>query len=253
MCGCSRFFSTTITCAAAPACRCREPIAQFIETQLGPSDMLGADVSAAGGVVGADDARSRHDHSAASAASSDGRATTRRATRWRSSTRTIRPRRSSASAIRSRCRRSKGSSSHMGSLKEGRKALILVSEGYSDTLPPQLRDPIAALPGFGNPDRGNPRRRPQRARPRIAGSFSPTARMQLSLRDVWDIANKNNVAIYAVDPRGLPVSEFDSEPAGGQHPGGSPVSQRDDGHAADAGRARPTAAPSSTATISPPG
>src|SRR5258708_19419854 len=29
------------------------------------------------------------------------------------------------------------------------------------------------------------------------------------LRDVWDVANKNNVAIYAVDPRGLPGFEFD--------------------------------------------
>src|SRR5262249_33904683 len=34
---------------------------------------------------------------------------------------------------------------HMGSLKEGRKALILVSEGYTNVLPPQLRDPIASL------------------------------------------------------------------------------------------------------------
>ena len=34
------------------------------------------------------------------------------------------------------------------------------------------------------------------------------------MRDVWDLANKNNVAIYAVDPRGLPTSEFDlSQPA----------------------------------------
>ena len=50
--------------------------------------------------------------------------------------------------------------SHMGSLKEGRKALILVSEGYSDTLPPQMRDPIAAMPGLDNPDRDNAGGRP---------------------------------------------------------------------------------------------
>ena len=59
----------------------------------------------------------------------------------------------------------KGLISHMGSLKEGRKALILVSEGYSDTLPPQLRDPIASMPGLGNPDRrqcGGRRQRPGR-------------------------------------------------------------------------------------------
>src|SRR5436190_6661668 len=28
---------------------------------------------------------------------------------------------------------------HMGTLKEGRKALLLVSEGYTNMLPPQLR------------------------------------------------------------------------------------------------------------------
>src|SRR3989442_8900107 len=45
---------------------------------------------------------------------------------------------------------------HMGSLKEGRKALILVSEGYTNILPPQLRDPVASMPGYGNPNRYNP-------------------------------------------------------------------------------------------------
>ena len=45
---------------------------------------------------------------------------------------------------------------HMGSLREGRKAVILVSEGYSNYLPPQLRDPIASMPGFGNPARQSP-------------------------------------------------------------------------------------------------
>ena len=59
----------------------------------------------------------------------------------------------------------------MGSLKEGRKALILVSEGYTNMLPPQLRDPIAAMPGLGNPNRGNPHAGRQRAPPRDAATF----------------------------------------------------------------------------------
>ena len=37
---------------------------------------------------------------------------------------------------------------HMGGLKEGRKALILVSEGYNAMLPPQMRDQIATIPGI---------------------------------------------------------------------------------------------------------
>src|SRR5216117_740160 len=41
---------------------------------------------------------------------------------------------------------------HMGSLKEGRKTLILVSEGYSYMVPPQMRNANAQLPGLGNPN-----------------------------------------------------------------------------------------------------
>ena len=33
--------------------------------------------------------------------------------------------------------------------------------------------------------------------------------MDSDLREVYDAANRNNVAIYAVDPRGLPGFEFD--------------------------------------------
>ncbi len=96
---------------------------------------------------------------------------------------------------------------HMGGLKEGRKALILVSEGYSAMLPPQLRNQIATIPGSGNSAAGDP----------FAGQNSPLedraqfmagATMESDLRDVYNLANRNNVAIYAVDPRGLSAGEF---------------------------------------------
>ena len=45
---------------------------------------------------------------------------------------------------------------HMGSLKEGRKSLILVSEGYTNIMPPQMRNADAQQPGLGNPAFGNP-------------------------------------------------------------------------------------------------
>ena len=48
----------------------------------------------------------------------------------------------------------KGAAIKMGGMREGRKSIILVSEGFSSTLPPQLSDPSAAMPGFGNPYRG---------------------------------------------------------------------------------------------------
>jgi len=97
---------------------------------------------------------------------------------------------------------------HMGSLKEGRKALILVSEGYTSILPPQMRNADATMPGSGNPAYGNP----------MAGTNDPNEDraswlagldMDSDLREVYDAANRNNVAIYAVDPRGLPGFEFD--------------------------------------------
>jgi VWFA-related protein len=97
---------------------------------------------------------------------------------------------------------------HMGSLKEGRKALILVSEGYSNLPPPQMRNADATMPGLGNPDARNP----------LAGENNPNEDraqwlagmdMNSDLRDVYDVANRNNVSIYAVDPRGLPGFEFD--------------------------------------------
>jgi VWFA-related protein len=97
---------------------------------------------------------------------------------------------------------------HMGSLKEGRKSLILISEGYTYMVPPQMRNANAQMPGLGNPDANNP----------FAGTNDPnedraqwlaTMDMTNDLREVWDVANKNNVSIYCVDPRGLPGFEFD--------------------------------------------
>jgi VWFA-related protein len=102
----------------------------------------------------------------------------------------------------------KGLITHMGTLKEGRKALILVSEGFTNALPPQMRNADATMPGLGNPNAFNP----------LAGDNDPNEQryqtfaqfdMESDLRNVYDEANKQNVAIYAVDPRGLPGFEFD--------------------------------------------
>ena len=101
----------------------------------------------------------------------------------------------------------RGLITHLGGLREGRKAIILVSEGYSYYLPPQMRDPIASSPGFGNPNRmrggagmgmGEDRAR-----------FYSDVEMADQLRRVYDEANKNNVAVYALDPRGLTSFEYD--------------------------------------------
>lgn len=103
----------------------------------------------------------------------------------------------------------RGLSYKLGALREGRKSIILVSEGYVALLPPQKRDAIAGMPGSGN--------NPQRYDP-LAGERNPLEeRVQFSaetdllqeLQDVFDAANRSNTSIYAVDPRGLSTGEFD--------------------------------------------
>jgi VWFA-related protein len=97
---------------------------------------------------------------------------------------------------------------HLGGLREGRKAIILVSEGYTSLLPPQLRDPIASMPGLGNPNRGNPMAG-QGSGLEDRARFTADLDLQTELREVYDAANRTNTTIYALDPRGLAASEFD--------------------------------------------
>ena len=97
---------------------------------------------------------------------------------------------------------------HMGSLKEGRKSLILVSEGYTYMVPPQMRNADAQQPGSGNPNAFNPQAGTNDINEDRA-NWSNGLDMDSDLREIYDTANRNNVAIYAVDPRGLPGFEFD--------------------------------------------
>jgi VWFA-related protein len=101
----------------------------------------------------------------------------------------------------------KGLIVHMGTLKEGRKAVILLSEGYTNMVPPQMRDPMAAMPGIGNPSRNDPDAGANSITEDRA-AFSANNDMEMELREVYDTANRNNTAIYAVDPRGLATGEF---------------------------------------------
>ncbi len=100
----------------------------------------------------------------------------------------------------------KGLTTWLGSVREGRKAVILVSEGYTNNLPPQLNDPIAAIPGLGNPSQPGAQNTDPRAE---SVHFFETADMMTDLREVYDAANRANTAIYALDPRGLAAFEYD--------------------------------------------
>jgi VWFA-related protein len=184
----------------------REQLARFVETQLGPSDMVGVMYP----LESTESVRMTRNHDAVMKGLQQFRGrkydyTPRNEFEERYAyypTETVEQIRNqvSLSALKSLI-------VHMGGLKEGRKALILVSEGYTNMLPPQMRDANAAIPGSGNPNSNNP----------FAGTNDPNEQraawlkqndMESDLREIYDTANKNNVAIYAVDPRGLAVQEF---------------------------------------------
>ena len=101
----------------------------------------------------------------------------------------------------------RGLSTRLGSLREGRKAIIFVSEGFTAMLPPQMRNPIATMPGLGNPSAGDPLAGEGSAREETMNFFSE-ADLLSQMRDVFDTANRNNAAIYALDPRGLAGFEY---------------------------------------------
>jgi VWFA-related protein len=102
----------------------------------------------------------------------------------------------------------KGAAMKMGALREGRKSIIFVSEGFTGILPAQMSDPIASMPGFNNPYRN-------------AGASAPqaTARDQMindqemifDMQQVFNAMARMNTSIYPVDPRGLAVFEYGVE------------------------------------------
>jgi VWFA-related protein len=188
----------------------REQLARFVETQLGPTDMIGMmyPLEATGSV------RMTRNHDAIIRGLQQFRGrkydyTPRNEFEERYAyypTEMVERIRNqvSMSAIKALIMR-------MGALKEGRKALILVSEGYTNMLPPQMRDPIAAMPGVGNDSARDPNAGARSAQERMLedrASFTANMDLESDLRDLYDMANKNNVAIYAVDPRGLSTGEF---------------------------------------------
>ena len=96
---------------------------------------------------------------------------------------------------------------HLGSLREGRKSIIVLSEGYSNHVPPQLRDERAGGGGRRSTQRYNPfaGNNPQEE----TAQFFDDSAMRMNLLYTADIANKNNTSLYMVDPRGLAVYEYD--------------------------------------------
>jgi VWFA-related protein len=108
----------------------------------------------------------------------------------------------------------RGLMTRLGGLREGRKTVIVVSEGYTDYVPPQINDPIASLSGLGNPNRnnpllGDPSQGAEGALAQERQRFFGDMDIRQQMRDVYTEANRNNVSLYMLDPRGLAGFEFD--------------------------------------------
>jgi len=95
---------------------------------------------------------------------------------------------------------------HLGGLREGRKSIILVTEGYVNRLPSQVQDQIADEPRptgrAPDPVQGTSQRQQSQ-------DFFNDAEMMGDLNLVTQMANKYNTTLYTVDPRGLANFEFD--------------------------------------------
>lgn len=186
--------------------RVREPLVRFIQTQLGPLDMVGVMYP----LMSVNDITFTRDHDSVVAAirKFEGRKYDYRPRNQVEEkyayypAQTIETLRNqiTVSALEGLCVR-------LGSLREGRKSVILVSEGFTALLPPQMRDPVAAMPGLGNPTSRNPLAGDSPGEDRAR--FLSEVDLQRLLRDVYDAANRHNTAFYALDPRGLAAGEFD--------------------------------------------
>ncbi|MGH9410977.1 MAG: VWA domain-containing protein, partial [Vicinamibacterales bacterium] len=103
----------------------------------------------------------------------------------------------------------RGAGLKLGSLREGRKSIIFVSEGFISSLPPQLSNPIATMPGVGNPSQPGQDAPPD---PRAdAQKFFNSVDLTMEMKQVFDTLNRNNTSLYAVDPRGLAATEYGIE------------------------------------------
>jgi VWFA-related protein len=188
----------------------REPLTRFIETQLRPNDMIAVMYP----LQPASDVSFTRNHASIISAihSFEGRKYDYRPRNQleesysRYPTETVERIRNDVvmGALR-------GLSVRLGSLSERRKSIIFVSEGFTAMLPPQMRRADASMPadprtfGIGSAAGDTPREQ-------TAAFFAQSDVFQ-RMRDVFDAANRNNAAIYSLDPRGLAVFEFDLDDA----------------------------------------
>jgi VWFA-related protein len=100
----------------------------------------------------------------------------------------------------------RGLSVRLGSLREGRKSVIFVSEGFTAILPPQMRRQDASQPE--NPIQARAQGGLQDSSVEETAAWFGQSDVNMRMKDVYQMANRNNTSIYSLDPRGLAVFEF---------------------------------------------
>jgi VWFA-related protein len=119
----------------------------------------------------------------------------------------------------------RGLSVRLGSLREGRKSVIFVSEGFTAMLPPQMRRADASRPG--DPFESAAAAGAQDSSQQITAEWFGQTDVYSRMREVVDTANRNNTSFYSLDPRGLAPFEYGFDDI----PGGPPPSFATDGRA----------------------
>lgn len=202
---------------AGSALAVKAPLIRFIQTQLRPEDMVAVMYP----LTSVDDIRFTRDHASVVAAIErfEGRKF-RYQPRNQFEEQYARASTQAVEEIRNQVVMGalQGAATRLGSLREGRKSIIFVSEGFTALLPPQMRNADASMsdlcvspgipgcsPAIGNPTAGDDNPREETARVFEMGEL--LSRMN----EVFAAANRNNTAIYTLDPRGLATNEFGIE------------------------------------------
>lgn len=97
-----------------------------------------------------------------------------------------------------------GLSVYLGSLRQGRKTILMVSEGMAASLPVEIATggQVQSAPGsVADQMRGR-------------ADFQASSSLLMRMQDIFVAASRNNTSIYTLDPRGLATGEFDlSDPS----------------------------------------
>jgi VWFA-related protein len=104
----------------------------------------------------------------------------------------------------------------LGGLREGRTSIVYVSEGFVTYLPSQMRRPAGLALAPSDPCGVSSLCAGDGTMDDDLTTIGAETELLQRMRDVFVAANRSNVAIYGLDPRGSTSIEFDVTDGGGQ-------------------------------------